>query len=89
MVGMYIPPRANATAAIGALADQITTVDNSTPDSLVLIRGDFNHTTLSKELPKYKQQVTCATREGKTLNLCYSPISDHAMIYLLPSYRQK
>ena len=43
------------------------------------------------------------TREGETLDLCYSTISDayhavsraplgfsdHAMIYLLPSYRQK
>ena len=69
----------------------------------MLILGDFNHTTLSKDLPKYKQQVTCATREGKTLDLCYNTIreayhavpraplgfSDHAMIYLLPSYRQK
>ena len=103
MVGVYILPQTNATAAIGALADQITTADNSNPDSLVLILGDFNHTTLSKELPKYKQQVTCATREGKTLDLCYSTIreayhavpraplgfSDHAVIYLLLSYRQK
>ena len=74
MVGVYIPPQANATTAIGALADQITTVENSNPDSLVLILGDFNHTTLYKELPKYKQQVTCATRQGKTLDLCYSTI---------------
>ena len=46
MVGVYIPPQANATAtaAICALADQITTVDNSNPDSLVLILGDFYHT---------------------------------------------
>ena len=103
MVGVYIPPQANATAAIGALADQITTVENTNPDLLVLILGDFNHTTLSKQLSKYRQQITCATREGKTLDLCYSTIreayhaipraplgfSDHAMIYPLPSYRQK
>ena len=76
MVGVYIPPQANATTAIGALADQITTVENSNPDSFVLILGDFNHTTLSKELPKYKQQVTCAMREGKTLDLCYSTIRE-------------
>ena len=50
MVGVYIPPQANATAAIGALADKITTVENSNPDSLVLILGDLNHTTLSKEV---------------------------------------
>ena len=103
MVGVYIPSQAKATTAIGALADQITTVENSNPDSLVLILGDLNHTTLSNELPKYKQQVTCATREGKTLDLCYSTFreayhavpraplgfSDLAMIYLLPSCRQK
>ena len=103
MVGVYIPPQAKATTAIGSLADQITTVENSNPDSLVLILGDFNHTTLSKELPKYIQQVTCATREGKTLDLYSSTIreayhavtrahlgfSDHAMIYLLLTYCQK
>ena len=93
----------SATAAIGAPADQITTVENSNPDSLVLILGDFNHTTLSKDLPKYKRHVKCATREGKTLDLCYSAISDayqavpraplgfsnQSMVYLLPSYHQK
>ena len=72
------------------------------PDSLVLILDDFNHSTLSKDLLKYTQHVKCATREGKTLDLCYSTISDayrvvpctphgfsdHARVYLLPSYRQ-
>ena len=74
MVGEYIPPQANATAAIGALADQITTVDNSNPK---LILGDFNHTALSKELPKYKQQVTCVTREGKHWTSVTAPSERH------------
>jgi len=65
---VYIPLQASPTAAIGALAAQITAVENANPDSFVLILGDFNHITLSRDLPKYKQHVKCATREGKTLN---------------------
>ncbi|KAF7643840.1 hypothetical protein LDENG_00232240 [Lucifuga dentata] len=69
------------------------------PDSPVIIIGDFNHAKLSAELPKYKQLIQCPTREGKTLDLCYSTIkdsytanihdplvnSDHALIFLIPS----
>jgi len=65
--------------------------------------GDFNHTKLTTELPKYKQQVKVPTRKDATLDHCYSTISgayrairrpplgrsDHAMLYLLPSYRQR
>ena len=69
MVGVYIPPQANATADHIALADHIITVENS---SRVLI-GDFNRTTLSKDLAQY---VKYAMGEGKTLDLCYSTISD-------------
>ena len=90
----------HATAAIGALADQITTVENSNPNSLVLILGDFNHTTRISEVQAAGN--VCHER-GETLDLCYSTIreayhavpraplgfSDHVMLYLLPSYRQK
>ena len=62
---------------------------------------DLNHAKLSKVLPKYKQQIKCATYEGKTWDCCYSTISeayhavphaplgfsDHSTIFLLPSYR--
>ena len=61
--------------------------------------GDFNHTDLRAELPKYHQLVHCATRGERTLDHCYSTIkdayracaplgnSDHAVVNLIPTYR--
>jgi len=51
VVDVYIPPPAKATAAIGALAGQITAVENTNPDSVLQITYDLNHTTMSKDLP--------------------------------------
>jgi hypothetical protein len=67
------------------------------------VLGDFNHTSLSTELPKYKQQGTVKTRNDATLDHCYSTIrgayqasrrpplgrADHDTVYLLPTYRQR
>lgn len=58
---------------------------------------------LSSELPGYHQQVTCPSRGTNTLDHCYTTIkeayrafpraplgrSDHAMLLLIPQYRQK
>ena len=103
MVGVYIHPGANVKTAISELASQITDVENRFPDTTVLVFGDFNKAKLSTKLPKYKQQVTCPTRDNKILDHCYSTIpgayrsvaraplgrSDHSMVYLVPSYRQR
>ena len=103
LIGVYIPPHASADVVIGELANQVTAIENSLPDSHVLVQGDFNHMSLKEEFPKYKQEVKCAAREGNTLDHCYRTISDayhavplaplvfsdHSMIVLLPSYRQK
>ena len=76
---------------------------NNCPDSLKLILGDFNHCSLNDALPNYHQVVNCNTRGDKTIDLCYSNIgnsytskckpalgnSDHNMIHLIPTYRQK
>ena len=102
LAAVYVPPDANATNSMIDLSSQISTIENSRPDSLCIVLGDFNHTSLSKHLPKFKQQVKCATRKDKTLDHCYctinnafhsiarSPLgrSDHNMVFLLPSYRQ-
>ena len=77
LVGVYIPPQANVQ--------------------------DAQHIFLSHELPKYKQFIKCSTREKNVLDHCYSTVSrayhavpraalclsDHAMVHLIPSYRQK
>ena len=51
MVSAYITD--NKPESITALASQNVIIQNSHPDSLLLIFGDFNQTFLTKELPKY------------------------------------
>ena len=76
-----------------------TTITCSAPK---LIIGDFNGCSLKTYLPTYKQYVTCATRNDKTIDLCYCNIknayksvpkpplgsSDHNIVQLLPAYKQ-
>ncbi len=65
--------------------------------------GDFNRGRLNHELPKYKQHTSCPTRGSNTLDHCYTVInrayhsvpraalghSDHCLVHLIPTYRQK
>ena len=57
LVGVYIPPQVNVQEAQCLLADQILSVEQTNPDSLVIVLGDFNKGNLSHELPKYKQFI--------------------------------
>ena len=80
------------------LPDTVTQAEHSHPDSIVIVAGDFN-----KGMPKFAQQVTCATRGGNILDHCSTTIrgtyrsipraplgrSDHAMVYLVPTYKQQ
>ena len=72
LVGVYIPPEVNVAKAINQLVDQVLAVENANPASAVIVIGDFNHTCLSKALPRYKQHVDCPTRKDKTLDHCYT-----------------
>ena len=103
LVGVYIPPQACVREAQQHLADQITSTERKHPDSILIILGDFNQANLKRELPKYKQHIKCPTREKNTLDHCYTilknayrcvpraalGLSDHCLLHLLPSYRQK
>ena len=89
--------------AVIQLSDIVTQAEHSQPDSFVIVTGDFNKANPKKEMPKFIQQVTCATRDGRTLDHCYTTIksvyrsipraqlgrSDHAMVYLVPTYKQQ
>ncbi len=58
---------------------------------------------LSRELPKYREHVTCPTRDRNILDHCYTAIkeaycsvpraalglSDHCLVHLILTYRQK
>ena len=85
------------------LSDIVTQAEHAQPDSFVIVTGDFNKANPKKEMPKFIQQVTCATRDGRTLGHCYTTIksayrsipraplgrSDHAMVYLVPTHKQQ
>ncbi len=91
------------SSALQKLNDLITDTEQQQPDSVLIILWDFNKVNLSCELPKYRQYVTCATRNSNILDYCYTTInnayhsvpraalglSDHCLIHLIPTYRQK
>ncbi len=103
LVSVCIPLQAHVSSALQKLADLITDAEHQHPDSILIILGDFNKANLSSELPKYRQHVTCPTRESNTLDHCYTTIknayhsvprsdlglSDHCLVHLIPTYRQK
>ncbi len=103
LVSVYIPPQAHARSAVQKLADLITDTEQQHPDSVLIILGDFNKANLSRELPKYRQHITCPTRDSNILDHCYTAIkdayhsvpraalglSDHCLVHLIPTYRQK
>ncbi len=102
LVSVYIPPQAHVSSALQKLADQITETKQQHPDSVLIILVDFNKANLSRELPKYRQHITCATRDSNILDHCYTAIkvyhsvpraalglSDHYLVHLILTYRQK
>ncbi|XP_070183628.1 uncharacterized protein [Littorina saxatilis] len=94
---------ANAPQAMNELYTHVTAAETAYPDSAIIITGDFNHTSLRKPMPRYYQHVHCPTRNKSTLDHCYTTIkdayravpraplgnSDHAMVVLTPTYRQR
>ncbi len=103
LVSVYIPPQAQVSSALQKLTDQITETEQQHPDSVLIILRDFNKANLSCELPKYRQHVTCPTRDSNILDHCYTTIkeayhsvprsalglSDHCLVHLILTYRQK
>ncbi len=65
-MSVNIQPQAHVSLALQKLADQITLTETEQkhPDSVLIILGDFKKVNLSRELPKYRQHVTCPTRFG-------------------------
>ncbi len=98
LVNVYVPPDACVSAAMQQLAEQISEMEQRYLDSLLIILGDFNKANLSRELPKYKQHVTCPTRNSNILDHCNTIIkdayhsvprpalglSDHCLVHLTP-----
>ncbi len=101
LVSVYIPLQAHASSAVQKLADLITDTEQQHPDSVLIILGDFNKANLSRELPKYRQHVTCPTRDSNRSLLhrikdeyhsvprAALGLSNHCLVHLIPTYRQK
>ena len=96
---VYIPPSANEKNASEEITNIINEQQEKSPDSVLLVTGDFNHHTL--DIPNLYQYINCPTREANTIDLCYGNVkdcyrstalaplgsSDHNMVQLLPKYR--
>lgn len=102
VVAVYCPPSSAVRDALDELNKLIDTLENTNPDGITLIGGDFNQLKLDRK--GYNQMITCHTRLDKTLDKLYAnlplnsfsaiklqPIglSDHNVIYLIPQYVQK
>uniref|UniRef100_A0A1A8ATP4 Reverse transcriptase domain-containing protein n=1 Tax=Nothobranchius furzeri TaxID=105023 RepID=A0A1A8ATP4_NOTFU len=101
IIGVYIPPGANTKEALGELYTNISELQNTHPDGLFIVAGDFNHANLKSVLPRFHQYVDFATRGVNTLDLVYTNIpgayraeprphlgySDHISVMLIPAYR--
>ncbi len=74
LVSVYIPPQAHVSSAIQKLADQITDTEQKHPDSVLIILRDFNKAKLSRELPKYRQHITCTHVPPETVTYCITVI---------------
>ncbi|XDV14228.1 hypothetical protein PO909_002405, partial [Leuciscus waleckii] len=74
VIGVYIPPSANAKEALGELYGAISELQNAYPDGLFIVAGDFNHANLKSVLPKFHQYVDFATRGANMLDLVYTNI---------------
>ncbi len=100
---VYIHLQAHMSLALQKLANQITDTEQKHPESIWIILWDFNKANLSRELPKYREHVTCPTRDRNILDHCYTAIkeaycsvpraalglSDHCLVHLILTYRQK
>ena len=100
---VYVPPSANANEAAEIISNCASYMDDNCPDGVNLLMGDFNRLDVNDHIPNYHQYVHCNTRGDHTLDLFFcnipnaykvlsrSPlgISDHCMLYCIPTYIQK
>ncbi len=80
LVSVYILQQANVRSALQKFANLITDTEQKHPDSVLIILRDFNKANLSRELPKYRQHITCPTRDSNILDHCYTAIKDAYLI---------
>ena len=101
MTVVYIHPRSNLGEATSTIVKLVHRLQSICPDAPHFLLGDFNSCSLRKSLGHFHQYVTCPTRHGKILDLCYGTIkgayksyglaplgsSDHSCVFLAPVYK--
>ena len=99
----YSHPKANKAQAAAEIAEVVRSLQTISPDAPNLVLGDFNSCNLQTVLPKFKQYITCNTRQQGQPDRCYGNIkdayksvplpnignSDHETVHLIPAYRPK
>lgn len=73
---VYIPPSGNGGLVTETISRVTYDMQRSSPESLFIINGDFNHSSLSVTLPSFKQMGTCPMSEGKIIDLFYTNVKD-------------
>ena len=100
MITICIPPDANAKEAMKVLYAAISKLQNTFPEAVFIIGGDFNHSNLKTVFPRFHQHVSCPTRGENILDHVYTNIagaykatpkpkvgsSDHISLFLTPKY---
>ncbi|XP_039509538.1 uncharacterized protein LOC120464222 [Pimephales promelas] len=81
---VYIHPRANLTDAVTEITKLVHRLQNISPDAPHFILGDFNMCSLKKDLGHFYQYVSCPTRHGKILDMCYGTVKDAYKSYVMP-----
>lgn len=74
ITAVYIPPDANVSTALSLLSNSINKQQESHPDGVHIIAGDFNQANLKSILPKFYQHVKRPTRGVNTLDHVYTNI---------------
>ena len=99
---MHIPGPDNTQAA-EHITESYNRAMNRSFDQAMFMLGDFTVHVITGLLPNLPQNVTCLTQFNKTIDLCFSNISDafqslcrpplgrsdHNVAHLVPEYRQK
>ena len=73
IVVLYIPPSANPTSVCSTIHTTILKLQTQHPSVLIIISGDFNHVTMDRVLPTFKQYVSCPPSSGQVRSQPGSP----------------
>ncbi len=73
LVSVYTAPDVRVSVALELLAGQITHTDQYYADSFIIVLSEAN---LTRELPKYRQHITCPTKDTNILDHCCTVLKD-------------